>query len=305
VPRQRPHPAVLGGTRAACASSCLAPRAPETDALVDTDLQCAWDPQLLVRRVRTQLDRADLADDQRALVSAHLTVDDVVSNWKEFVPFRWSVRGLATVKAPLLVLPRPELGQLLDWPVTETGADAETRQLAALYAGQLCGLSREQASLRSVAFDGLTADWACRAAEGAGPGPDAWPVAGSPLTLDRDEHQIRLLLDDEVLRVTPIEPDARRPVPEAAARMPASPGRKAGAAGRPGAPRHAACHRLVRRPAGLGRAGDPQRPRRCLVERVHDTGEVAELLDELPAERLPQALALLSAATAAAPPAGS
>jgi hypothetical protein len=79
-----------------------------------------------------------------------------------FTPFcRPGGRGLTGAKALLLILLHEELAELLVRTSAETGADQHTRQLAAVFAGALRGLSRESTYLRSLALDDLTANWTC------------------------------------------------------------------------------------------------------------------------------------------------
>lgn len=129
------------------------------DVLTAADVQDDWSP----RRILDQIEDLVSARSSKrvgATIKNNLDyVRSVVEGDKEFSPFKAKSNGLTAAKALLMVLLRENLGSLLSWPPAETGADDLTVQTAAVYAGALRGLLREDANLRDVDFDDLTADW--------------------------------------------------------------------------------------------------------------------------------------------------
>lgn len=133
-----------------------------TDILVRTDMRKAWNPLAILDEVRQAVTNSSEAAIHLNQIEANLApIAAILSNERSFTPFRESGRALKTAKALLLFLLRPELSELLSWAPSETGADTGTRQLSAVMAGLLRGLSREACSLRSVVIDDYTAAWAC------------------------------------------------------------------------------------------------------------------------------------------------
>jgi hypothetical protein len=129
------------------------------ETLMAADVQKAWDPSAVIEHVRSLVHADDVT---ASFITANLgRVTAIVSGEAPFTPFKSEGRGLASAKAFLLVLLREELTELLNWPRTETGADQHTRQLAAVFAGALRGLTREAIAARNASLDDLTANWAC------------------------------------------------------------------------------------------------------------------------------------------------
>jgi hypothetical protein len=129
----------------------------------------------VVERVKA----AALTADDLGLVMRNLQrVRQLVDAEVEFEPFRSTTSALLSAKGLILVLLRPNLADLLAWPESETGADAATQLVAAIFAGRLRGLAREDVALRTLAFDEATASWAVWVAahpRGAAPRIDfAW-----------------------------------------------------------------------------------------------------------------------------------
>lgn len=131
------------------------------DVLITTDTAQAWNPPDLVTQIRGLVaDR--VVGSELAAIEANLdSVTAIVTNAREFTPFRRAAHGLRSAKALLLVLLREDLTSLLDWSADETGADDRTRQLAAVFAGLLRGITREKISTRALPVDDHTAAWAC------------------------------------------------------------------------------------------------------------------------------------------------
>jgi hypothetical protein len=137
------------------------------DELAVTDITQAWDPVHILQQVKGRCTRETLPRDVTEELENNLErVRAIITNEREFAPFRTG-RGLTSARALLLVLLRQELTELMHWPVAETGADPETWQVAAILAGTLRGLSREDISNRNVSVDDLTAGWLCSLAEHA------------------------------------------------------------------------------------------------------------------------------------------
>jgi len=100
------------------------------------------------------------------------------------------------------VLLRPDLGQLLEWPPDESGADDATRVVAAVLAGRLRGLSRESVKLRSMRLDDRTAAWAVREACGIG------PTSLGEVEFVANESKTVILVDGvELAEAPPLIPD--------------------------------------------------------------------------------------------------
>ena len=127
--------------------------------LVSTDVTEAWSPRETISAVRDTLIKTSTTKANARTLERNLDLAAaIVAGQREFSPFKTTAQGLTTAKAFLLVLLREDLKRLLEWPVEETGADDLTRQTAAIFAGALRGLSREDTSIRNVRIDDLTAD---------------------------------------------------------------------------------------------------------------------------------------------------
>lgn len=131
--------------------------------LAEFDLAGSWSPSAVLAAVVERVEDAQLSDDDRSLVMRNLQrVRQLVDAEVEFEPFRSTASALTSAKALILVLLRPDLGDLLSWSSSATGADEVTQLVAALFAGRLRGVAREAAALRSIRFDDATASWAVR-----------------------------------------------------------------------------------------------------------------------------------------------
>lgn len=137
------------------------------DALGRCDATEAWSPNAILDEVATGIRASGLPTDLLDAVMRNLQrVRSIVNVEVDFEPFRPNARAMVSAKSLLLVLLRPDLGELLAWPQHDTGADDATRVTAAVLAGRLRGLSREAIHLRSIALDDLTAAWAVEVAHG-------------------------------------------------------------------------------------------------------------------------------------------
>ncbi|OZC48459.1 hypothetical protein CH289_18885 [Rhodococcus sp. RS1C4] len=161
--------------------------------LGDEDATKAWSPNGILDAVTASVGTFDLPRNASHTIARNLQrVRAIVNVETDFEPFRPTGQALVSIKALLLVLLRPDLKQLLEWPATETGADDLTRVTAAVLAGRLRGLAREATDVRSVAFDDMTARWAARAACGR-----TEPIGNVQIT--RDGEWTSLSLDRTVI----------------------------------------------------------------------------------------------------------
>ncbi|MDF6103642.1 hypothetical protein [Gordonia hongkongensis] len=167
------------------------------EVLTAADVQDDWSPRRILDQIE---DLVSAKSSKRVGATIKNNLDHiraVVEGDKEFSPFKAKSNGLTAAKALLMVLLRENLGSLLNWPAAETGADDLTVQTAAVYAGALRGLLREDANLRDVGFDDLTADWA---------------VFGLPAISDANVHVAvgtdgtTLTVGDHVARFVPTPP---------------------------------------------------------------------------------------------------
>lgn len=133
--------------------------------LGECDVEGSWAPSLVIARVRELVRSIAVSESDLELIGRNLKrVHQLVDAEVGFEPFRATSSGLITAKALILVLLRPDLAELLSWPVKETGADELTMLTAAIMAGRLRGLSRESTLNRQIDFDDITAAWAVRVA---------------------------------------------------------------------------------------------------------------------------------------------
>lgn len=150
-----------------------APRSPDAvtfaaaySVLADFDIAGSWSPGAVLNAVVERVEDVSLSDDDRALVMRNLQrVRQLVDAEVEFEPFRSTASALMSAKALILVLLRPDLGDLLAWSCSATGADEVTELVAAVFAGRLRGVAREAVELRSIQFDDATASWAVQVAD--------------------------------------------------------------------------------------------------------------------------------------------
>lgn len=166
------------------------------------DQAAAWSPSEVLESVAADISRTEPSDGVRAVVERSLNrIRELVNVERDFEPFRNPGGPFVAAKALLLVLLRPDLGQLLEWPAEETGADATTRVVAGVLAGRLRGLAREAVRLRNPAFDDITAAWAVRTANGEDP-------SLGPAEFKADPGRARLVLAScEVRSTPPLVPD--------------------------------------------------------------------------------------------------
>lgn len=165
--------------------------------LMRTDTQEDWSPRSVLDEVQKQaLEKAP----KRAAATLQKNIEHartVLIGEKEFTPYKSGSTGLTTAKALLLVLLRENLESLLNWSPIETGADDITMQTAAVYAGALRGLLREDTALRDKDFDDLTAEWAAL-------GQVA--LQHATVTFETNENRSVLAVNGDVVRDIPAPP---------------------------------------------------------------------------------------------------
>mgnify|MGYP000961374707 CR=1 FL=1 len=162
----------------------------------------SWSPVQVLDDVVAAISAAKPSDEAAKVVDRNLQhVRKILNIEKDFEPFRNPGSAHVAAKALLMVLLRPDLDQLLAWPVEESGADETTRAVAAVFAGRLRGLARESVALRSEVLDDLTAAWAVRTADGEA-------ARLGVASFRADESATALLLDDKVVRSSaPLMPE--------------------------------------------------------------------------------------------------
>ena len=127
-----------------------------------------WSPSEVLETVAREIASIQPSMGAQIAIERNLQrVRELVNVERNFEPFRNPGSPFVAAKSLLMVLLRPNLDQLLDWPAKETGADPTTRAVAAVLAGRLRGLARESVRLRNVALDDITAAQAVQAANGA------------------------------------------------------------------------------------------------------------------------------------------
>ncbi|OBB67102.1 hypothetical protein A6B34_20650 [Mycolicibacterium monacense] len=127
--------------------------------LARMDASTAWSPRAFLDAVAQAVKSGSAAPSSGEIAQNLNRVRQIIDVEAEFKPFP-ARGGLVSAKAMLLFSLRLDLAQLLSWPTAETGADDGTRVVAAIFAGRLRGLSREDTKLRSRDFDDITARWA-------------------------------------------------------------------------------------------------------------------------------------------------
>jgi len=165
----------------------------------------SWRPTEVLDAVRADIAGVACNDGVQRFIERNLCyIREIVNVERDFEPFRNRGSRYTAAKAFLMVLLRPDLGQLLEWSTEETGADDTTRVAAAVLAGRLRGLARESVENRNLALDDLTALWAVGVAEGA-PQP-----LGTARVVTGDTSSALLIDEVEVCKSTALIPD---PVP--------------------------------------------------------------------------------------------
>lgn len=162
----------------------------------------SWRPIEVLDAVRADIATADYSDRVQRSTERNLRyIREIVNIERDFEPFRNRRRQHVAAKALLMVLLRPDLGQLLEWSTAETGANDTTRVAAAVLAGRLRGLARESVENRNLAMDDLTASWAVGVAEGM-------PQPLGAARFITDDTRSALLIDEiEVCTSPPLVPD--------------------------------------------------------------------------------------------------
>ena len=162
----------------------------------------SWSPSDVLETVASEIAAGTPGDEAHAIIERNLQrIRELINVEREFEPFRNPGSPYVSAKAFLMTLLRPDLGQLLDWSMEETGADVTTRLVAAVLAGCLRGVARESVALRNKVLDDMTAAWAVRTAHG-----DTAPVGKARFV--SDASKTALLFEEHELRVsTPLVPN--------------------------------------------------------------------------------------------------
>ncbi|MFE3317556.1 hypothetical protein [Nocardia sp. NPDC059195] len=135
--------------------------------LGERDRSESWSPSEVLKAAVAEIAAANPSGEVNAIIERHLQrVRELVNVERDFERFRNPGSQYVAAKSFVTVLLRPDLGQLLEWPVEETGIDETTRVVAAVLAGRLRGVARESVTFRDAALDDYTAAWAIQTAAG-------------------------------------------------------------------------------------------------------------------------------------------
>lgn len=169
--------------------------------LGERDQSESWSPTEVLETVAREIAATQLSLGAQTLVDRNLRrVRELVNVERDFEPLRNPGSPYVAAKSFLMVLLRPDLGQLLDWPAEETGADQTTRAVAAVLAGRLRGLARESVALRNKALDDITAAHAVQAAN------DTKVPLGTAEFVANDAGTALLLKGTELRAAAPLNP---------------------------------------------------------------------------------------------------
>jgi hypothetical protein len=175
-----------------------------TEILRQEDRAAAWRPLEVLGRIEDSLSSTKMSKKDEGEISRNLRpIGAILRNERDFKPFGPD-SGLASAKALLLALLRPDPVRLLGWDRRETGADDSVLLGAAVLVGLLRGHKKLPLDKRSVGLDRLLAELAARAT--ARLVPDAVPSSSGGKQLTVDEHAaddgaavVMLLWGDEVV----------------------------------------------------------------------------------------------------------
>lgn len=130
------------------------------EVLAESDIADSWSPGAVLSAVVERVEAASLTEDDLGLVMRNLQrVRQLIDAEVEFEPFRSTSSALLSAKALILVLLRPNLADLLEWPNRETEADAATQLVAAIFAGRLRGLARARPGARQAPLNPSPGVW--------------------------------------------------------------------------------------------------------------------------------------------------
>ena len=145
-------------------SAALADRRPENpgpdgmlfaaavNVLSGMDRTSSWRPIEVVQGVESTLEEMNpSAEDAAEFRQSLKAIRGILNNERDFKPF--SDKGLISAKALLMVLLRPDVDRLLDWPSDESGADDTVQIAACALAGLLRGRKRMPLTLRPDGLD--------------------------------------------------------------------------------------------------------------------------------------------------------
>ena len=120
--------------------------------LARTDKSRSWRRLEILDAIETLLRLEDPTNEDAVELKRNLNpIRGILSNERDFKPF--SDKGLISAKALLMVLLRPDVERLLEWPSEESGADDAVRIAACALAGLLRGRKRMPLTLRPDRLD--------------------------------------------------------------------------------------------------------------------------------------------------------
>lgn len=173
--------------------------------LGERDQTRSWSATEVLDAITTAIAATGPTDQPTTIVTKNLRyIRELINVERAFEPFRNPRSPHVAAKALLMVLLRPDLHSLLDWPADQINADPTTRVVAAILAGRLRGITRESVSLRNINVDDHTATWAARFITGhhTSPGPALFTTSTTRASLR--------LNGITVATTDPVQPDPAR-----------------------------------------------------------------------------------------------
>lgn len=124
------------------------------DVLARVDRSSSWRPVEILRSVESMLEEAKPSPEDAAEFELNMKpIEGVVRNERDFEPF--GEGGLVSAKALLMVLLRPDVERIIEWPTEESGASDAVQVAACALAGLLRGRKRMSLELRPGGLDDL------------------------------------------------------------------------------------------------------------------------------------------------------
>jgi hypothetical protein len=121
------------------------------------ELDVLGDPVRFARALLEELGDGPGAEDLQPGLSRIIDILDGEADFQRFTE-----KGLAVVKATLMLLMRPEPGDLVEWTIGDSGADPATRLTALFLCGLLHGRRVLSTRLRPEGLDAALAAWEAR-----------------------------------------------------------------------------------------------------------------------------------------------
>ena len=127
------------------------------DVLRTEERSSAWRPAEVLTRIEQRVAEVKMARRDGAEIAKNLRpIRAILRNERDFKSFEPN-SGLASAKALLLVLLRPDPIRLMAWDRKETGADTDVMLAAAVLVGLLRGHKKLPLEMRTAALDDLLA----------------------------------------------------------------------------------------------------------------------------------------------------